>query len=280
MTNADKKKPRENNKTQLILFILILFISLIFIAVSAAAQTQEEIENMSAAEAEELMAEILKSSSEIMASSPNVTIATQLLAALPEREDKPAVAVYRITDRTGQVKNNTGSAVVTQGATDMMITALKRSRQFKVLDRTNFGDFMNEQNLKTNERLAFDQGPDIGEMTGANYIIEGSITEYQVDRSTGGVGLNIGGVGGNREYAKATTAVDIRLLDSTTGEVIWSESLKGEIEGKKVGLQAFSFMGNNIVEFETGQGKQEVINLVIRTLLEESVYKIYESGLI
>ena len=245
----------------------------------AAAQTQEEIENLSEAEAEELMAEILENSSGIIASSPNVTAATQLLASLPEREDKPAVAVYSIDDRTGQYKES-GSAVVTQGATDMMITALKRSRQFKVLDRVNFGDFMNEQNLKTNDRLSPGQGPSIGQMTGADYVIQGAITEYQVDRNTGGVGLNIGGVGGSKEYARATTAVDLRLVDSSSGEVVWSESLKGEIVGEKVGLQAFSFMGNNIVEFETGRGKQEVINLVIRTLLEESVYKIYESGVL
>jgi curli biogenesis system outer membrane secretion channel CsgG len=162
----------------------------------------------------------------------------------------------------------------------MMITALKRSRQFKVLDRVNFGDFMNEQNLKTNDRLAGNEGPGIGEMTGADYIIQGAITEYQVDRNTGGIGLNIGGVGGTKEYARATTAVDIRILDSTTGEVVWSESLKGEIEGERVGVQAFSFMGNNIVEFETGRGKQEVINLIVRTLLEEAVFKIYQQGVI
>lgn len=279
MIKANKKIKGDNYGFQIILILIITVLSLFLFITAAAAQNQEEIESMSAAEAEELMAKILENSETIIASSPNVTVATQLLASLPEREDKPAVAVYSITDRTGQVKNG-GSAVVTQGATDMMITALKRSRQFKVLDRVNFGDFMNEQNLKTNERLAFGQGPDIGEMTGADYVIQGAITEYQVDKSTGGVGLNIGGVGGSKEYARATTAIDLRIVDSTTGEVVWSESLKGEILGEKVGLQAFSFMGNNIVEFETGQGKQEVINLVIRTLLEESVYKIFASQVI
>ena len=279
MLKVKNQSKKENNEFQIIMISILIFLSLFIVTAAAAAQTQEEIENMSAAEAEELMAKILENSSGIMASSPNVTAATQLLASLPEKDSKPAVAVYSITDRTGQVKNS-GAAVVTQGATDMMITALKRSRQFKVLDRINFGDFMNEQNLKTNERLASGQGPTIGEMTGADYVVQGAITEYQVDRSTGGVGLNIGGVGGSKEYARATTAIDVRLVDTTSGEVIWSESLKGEIVGEKVGLQAFSFMGNNIVEFETGRGKQEVINLVIRTLLEESVYKIYESGVL
>ena len=260
-------------------FLIFLLVGALLVISSASVLSSEHEENVSEENSEQLMESILADYESIISSTPNVTPATQLLAALPEREDKPAVAVYAITDRTGQIKEE-GSAVVTQGATDMMITALKRSRQFKVLDRVNFGDFMNEQNLKTNERLAGDEGPGIGQMTGADYIIQGAITEYQVDRNTGGIGLNIGGVGGSKEYARATTAVDIRVLDSTTGEVIWSESLKGEIEGERVGVQAFSFMGNNIVEFETGRGKQEVINLIVRTLLEEAVFKIYQGGVI
>ena len=260
-------------------FLIFLLVGVLLVISSASVLSSEHEENVSEENSEQLMESILADYESIISSTPNVTPATQLLAALPEREDKPAVAVYAITDRTGQIKEE-GSAVVTQGATDMMITALKRSRQFKVLDRVNFGDFMNEQNLKTNERLAGDEGPGIGQMTGADYIIQGAITEYQVDRNTGGIGLNIGGVGGSKEYARATTAVDIRVLDSTTGEVIWSESLKGEIEGERVGVQAFSFMGNNIVEFETGRGKQEVINLIVRTLLEEAVFKIYQGGVI
>lgn len=267
------------NKIIVSYFLIFLLVGALLIFSSVSVLSSEYGENLSAEKSEELMESILAEYESILSSSPNVTPATQLLAALPEREEKPAVAVYSITDRTGQIKED-GSAVVTQGATDMMITALIRSRQFKVLDRVNFGDFMNEQNLKTNDRLSSDEGPAIGKMTGADYVIQGAITEYQVDRNTGGIGLNIGGVGGSREYARATTAVDLRLLDSSSGEVVWSESLKGEIIGEKVGVQAFSFMGNNIVEFETGRGKQEVINLVIRTLLEESVYKIYQSGVV
>jgi len=259
--------------------VVILLAGLLINMSSAASLSSEEIADLSPEEAEAIMDEIVARSDEIISSTPNVTVATQLLASLPEREDKPAVAVYNIADRTGQVKEM-GASVVTQGATDMMITALERSRQFKVISRASFNDFMNEQNLQSNDRFTFGEGPDIGEMTGTDYIIEGAITEYQVDRNTGGTGLSIGGLGGSTEYARATTAIDVRLVDTTTAEVVWSESLKGEITGEKVGLQAFSFMGDNVVEFETGSGKQEVINLVVRTLLEEAVFKMAESGAI
>ncbi|MBF8436988.1 curli production assembly protein CsgG [Halanaerobiaceae bacterium Z-7014] len=259
--------------------LVLLMVGLLINMSSAAALSSEEIADLSPEEAEAIMGEILEQSDEIMSSTPNVTVATQLLASLPEREDKPAIAVYKIEDKTGQVKDM-GASVVTQGATDMMITALERSRQFEVISRAGFNDFMNEQNLQSNDRFAFGEGPELGELTGTDYIIEGAVTEYQVDKSTGGTGLSIGGLGGTSEYARATTAIDVRLVDTTTAEVVWSESLKGEILGEKVGLQAFSFMGDNVVEFETGQGKQEVINMVVRTLLEEAVFKMAESGAI
>ncbi len=227
-------------------------------------------------ELEAMKEEILKNSDDIISSSINVTTATQLLAALPEPEEKPGIAVYHIIDKTGQ-HTNQGSSVVSQGASDMMITALMRSRQFKVIDRVNFNDFMNEQNLQTNNRFKSGAGPEIGELSGADYIIDGAVTEYQVDKETGGLGLNIAGIGGNEQRAVAKTAVDIRLTDTTSGEVVWSKSLKGDIKGEKVGIQAFSFLGDNIVEFETGSGKQEVINLVLRTLIEEAVFMLSES---
>ena len=158
-----------------------------------------------------------------------------------------------------------------------MITALKRSRQFKILDRTALGNFMNEQQLQNENRFAEGSGPNLGQMTGPDYIINGAITEYQVDKKSGGAGLSIAGIGGNKEYAVASTALDLRLVDTTTGEVVWARSLKDQIVGEKIGIQAFSFMGENIVEFETGRGKQEVINLVVRTIIEEAVFELARS---
>ena len=251
------------------LSVMMLLVLLITPGVAATEITKENTE--------ELLAEILAASDKILSSEPNVTKATQLLAALPEPKTKPKIAIYSINDKTGQIKD-IGSSVVTQGATDMMITALQRSRQFIILDRVNFVNLMNEQNLRSKGRLRQEDGPQIGQMTGADYVLSGAITEYQVDKETSGLGLKIAGLGGSNKYATAATAIDLRLTDTTTGEVVWAVSLKKEIKGKKVGLQTFAFIGNNVVEFETGKGKQEVINLVIRTLLEEAIFKLSQSN--
>ncbi|HBG00986.1 MAG TPA: curli production assembly protein CsgG [Firmicutes bacterium] len=228
------------------------------------------------------MEAVLASPEDVLMSVTNVTTASQLLAALPDPKERIPIAIYAITDSTGQYKADGGasSTVVTQGGTEMLITALQRSRQFNVLDRHRFGDLMNEQNLVSSSRITPGQGPELGALSGAQFMITGSITEYQVSKETKGIGLIIAGKGGTQEYARASVALDLRVTHLTTGEVVWAESLQGEIFGEKVGIQLFSFLGKNIVEFETGSGKQQVINLVVRTLLEEAVFKLVQSGVL
>lgn len=252
--------------------LLITFSIILIFTASVAAENLDELEK-------ETMAKILNNAEEIKSAEANVTTATQLLMALEEPEKKKKIAVYSINDKTGK-RDETGSRVLTQGAVDMMITALKRSRQFKIIDRTALGNFMNEQQLQSENRFAQNTGPEIGQMTGPDYIINGAITEYQVDKKSGGSGLSIAGIGGTKEYAVASTALDLRLVNTTTGKVVWAKSLKDQIVGEKVGIQAFSFMGENIVEFETGKGKQEVINLVVRTIIEEAVFELAQSEVI
>ncbi len=250
---------------------LVLIISG-FLAVEISA---DELDLEDDQELEDLKDEILADSDQILSADPNVNTSTQLLASLDEPEDKPAVAVFEIDDETGEFTED-GSSLVSQGAGDMLVTALKRSRQFKVLERISDEHLMNEHDLKDNNLIAADEGPELNELAGADYIIDGSVTEYQVDKESGGTGLSIAGVGGSDEYAVASTAIDLRLVDATSGEVLWSRSLRDEIEGERVGIETFEFMGENIVEFEAGQGKQEVVNLVLRRLLEEAVFELSE----
>ncbi|RCW52329.1 MULTISPECIES: CsgG/HfaB family protein [Halanaerobium] len=253
--------------------IAVLLIVSLFAGGSTGLLPEKEVTEKLAADPNQTINEIRASADQIITSQENVTTATQLLAALPEREEKYQIAIYDIKDKTGQY-SEIGSMVVSQGATEMLITALVRSRQFKVLDRVNISNFMTEQTLVDQDRTTGNDGPVTGELTGAHYVIDGAITEYQIDKKTGGLGLIIAGKGGQQEYAVASCAVDLRVTDTTTGEVVWAKSLKKEIIGERISFQVFSFMGNNIVEFESGRGKQEVINLVVRTLLEEAVYQL------
>jgi len=216
----------------------------------------------------------------------NTTEATEKLLSLPVPEKRIPVAVYALWDKTGQLKDDQlgmaarKSTAVSQGASEMLITALDRSRQFKLLDRVTFKNLMTEQDLRGKKRLAAnDPYPEINKLIGAKYIIEGAITEYNCDVITAGGGLKIAGIGGKTKFARATAAIDLRVIDTTTGEVVKTLSMRDRIIGTMVGLNLFSFLRTkDLFEFEAGRARQEPINLVVRRLIETMVYELVKSG--
>ena len=223
---------------------------------------------------------------ERMTNSPtlNVTIETEELLNLPAPEERVPVAVYELLDKTGQYKDDEigtrKSTIMSQGAVEMLITALDRSGQFKVLDRVIFQHILTEQDLRGKGRLVNDDSyPQLNKLIGAKYVIEGAVTEYNCDVVTGGVGLTIGGKGGRYKSAKATAAIDLRVTDVSTGEVVKTLSMRDKMVGKMVGLNIFAFFnGASLYEFELGKADQEPINLVIRRLLEHMVLELVKSG--
>lgn len=223
---------------------------------------------------------------ERMTNSPtlNVTIVTEELSNLPAPEERVPVAVYELKDKTGQYKDDEigtrKSTIMSQGAVEMLITALDRSGQFKVLDRIIFQHILTEQDLRGKKRLVNDDSyPHLNKLIGAKYIIEGAITEYNCDVVTGGIGLTIGGKGARYKHARATAAIDMRVTDVSTGEVVKTLSMRDKMVGKMVGLNVFAFFnGTSLIEFELGKADQEPINMVIRRLIEHMVLELVNSG--
>lgn len=214
----------------------------------------------------------------------NTTDVTEKLLSLPVPEKKIPVAVYELRDKTGQLKDDQlaarKSTAVSQGASEMLITALHRSRQFRVLDGVGFKHLLTEQDLRGKKRLTKnDPYPEINKLIGAKYIIAGAITEYNCDVATAGGSLKIAGIGGKTKFARATAAIDLRVTDTTTGEVVKALSMRDRIIGTMVGLNLFSFLKTkHLYEFEAGRGRQEAINLVVRRLIETMVYELVKSG--
>lgn len=202
------------------------------------------------------------------------------LINLPKPDRKIIVTVYRFQDKTGQFNDSDKlrySTAVTQGATSQLITALMRAKYFTVVERAHLDDLITEQKLKIEKRVQANTGPQIGKLYGAEYIITGDITEYNVDVITAGAGVRVSGAGGSAQVAVATAAIDLRIVESTTGRIVFNKSLRKSIVGKQVGLNIFRFWDNRLYEINGGIANQEPIQLAIRELLEEGVHMICTS---
>ena len=68
-------------------------------------------------------------------------------------------------------------------------------------------------------------------MTGAQYIVLGRVTGYEdgVQTKQSGGGVRFLGFGGNKSTleSKAYFSIDLRVVDSSTGEVIGSRTVEG-----------------------------------------------------
>ena len=176
-------------------------------------------------------------------------IASTLIAA-----EKPVVAV-------NEFKNETSAGWWYGGAgrdlADMLTNELQATGKFKLVEREKLAAVLDEQDLADSGRIKKGTGAKIGKLTGAQYIVTGSLSSYEEDVQGTGGGLSFRGisVGGKKE--SAYLAVDLRVIDTTTGEIEFTRTVEGRSSGGglNVGLYRGGFGGNLAKHEKTPAGK-------------------------
>ncbi len=149
--------------------------------------------------------------------------------------------------------------------TTMLESALYDSGRFIIVEREKLKDVIAEQDLITSGRAAKAKNvAQTGLIRPARYIAAGAITEVSHNQSGGGAGVNIGGfrIGGSR--SEAQIALIVKLVDTTTGEIVAKERIVGKAgaTGLNVGLTSGS-VGVDLGGFKKtpiGQAAQDCIN--------------------
>jgi curli biogenesis system outer membrane secretion channel CsgG len=139
----------------------------------------------------------------------------------------------------------------------MLSNELASTKAFKVLDRTKTQRVLEEQNLAASGRVSGSQGAKMGKMLGAQYLITGTVSSYEEDvKSTGG-GISFGGVSVGGKSESAYLAIDMQVINATTGEISYSRSVEGRSKGggMSLGLYRGGFGGSLQNENKTPAGK-------------------------
>ena len=97
----------------------------------------------------------------------------------------------------------------------------------------------------------------IGKLTGAQYLVAGTVTAYEENTKSTGGGISFGGVSLGGKSNQAYLAVDIRVINAETGEVDFVRTVEGRAKGGglSVGLYRGGFGGNLASENKTPAGK-------------------------
>lgn len=180
------------------------------------------------------------------------------LAGVPDialaRGEKPVLAVIEFENQSGAGWWRGGVGWELAG---MLSNELSATNAFKVLERDQIRAVLDEQNLAASGRVAAGSGAQIGKLTGAQYLIAGTVTAYEEETASTGGGISFGGVSVGGSSEKAYLAVDLRVINATTGEVDYSRTIEGLAKGggMSLGLYRGGFGGELASQNKTPAGK-------------------------
>jgi len=146
---------------------------------------------------------------------------------------RPVLAVLKFQDESGAMPLQGGVGRV---LTNIVGTELAARDVFTVVERRKLAAVLEEQDLAQSGRLKPGEGARIGQLTGAQYLVMGTISAYEDNEKTeisGGM-FRKGKVESVSEGAYL--AVDLRVVDTTSGEVAFARTVEGRTEGYRTDI--------------------------------------------
>ena len=126
-----------------------------------------------------------------------------------------------------------------KGVSDLLTNALVKDGTYIVLERSKVEQILKEQNFGASGRLDASTAAQIGKILGADAVIIGTITQFNLEQSKSGGSIGgFLGIGANTEKNKAFVQVNSRLVSTTTiGEIL--AVAEGEGNASKSGGGSF-----------------------------------------
>ncbi len=186
----------------------------------------------------------------------------------PYTGPKKRIAVTKFVNKARGVY---GSWALGEGFAEMLTTDLIKTGRFIVIERQALHDVIGEQELGQSGLVRKETAAKVGQMLGAQIIVRGVVSEFQLQQSGGGGGIAIKGIRLGMRASNAHVAVDIRLIDSTTGQVLHSHNAVGKAESSGLSLGIASgdvaFGAEGFQKTPLGQATRQAIHDAVRFII-------------
>lgn len=153
-------------------------------------------------------------------------LAALLFASAAPAQDKPVLGVLKLQDETGAMPFQGGVGRV---LTNILTNELAARPVFTVVERRRLQAILEEQELGLSGHLAPGEGAKIGQLSGADYLVMGTVTAFERDVERSSKRGFLFGSGAATETTKSYLALDLRVVDTTTGEISYARTIEGKV---------------------------------------------------
>lgn len=166
--------------------------------------------------------------------------------AVLEVENKSNQKVVRVSYGGKTVDAEVATrGVPVNGIEAMMTDALFRSGRFRVMERQKVSKALKEQDFGASGRVTSQSAAKIGKVIGAETLVQAVVTEYapNFEGKSGGLGGITDGLLGGLKLGKKSSlvAMNFRLFDAETGEVMFTKQVKAVVGETEFGFGAIGW---------------------------------------
>lgn len=161
-------------------------------------------------------------------SAPPATATAEPLPP-PFQGVRKRLAVIKLENKT-KTPLPDASWLLGEGLTEMLTTELFRTGRFVMVERAALAEVVKEQELGQTGLVQKETAAQVGELLGAQLLVSGAVTEFEESAKGGGTGINVGGLLLGFRGRTSHVAIDIRLVDVSTGEIVKSYNASGKAE--------------------------------------------------
>lgn len=161
------------------------------------------------------------------------------LVGIARAEEKPRMAVMRFTNNTnaGWWHSGTGSEL-----SDMLTSELSSTKKFRLVERREIEKVVNELRFGESGLVDTSTRVKLGKIKGAQYLVMATVSSFEEGTESKGSGVHFMGIGVGGSSAKAYIAVDLKVVDVETSEVIDTRTIEATSEATSQSISG-SFMG-------------------------------------
>lgn len=169
-----------------------------------------------------------------------------------EVDNNSSTSSYTVSTMMGSVDYSASTTgVPVNGIEAIVIDSLSQTGRFRLVERTELGDVLAEQDLASSGRVAKPSGAKTGNVLGAEYLVQLVVTDYE--SKTSGTNKGVGGIltrkvpllGGIKAGSSTgRVGLNIRLIDAETSEITFTKQIEAVIKETNLAFGGAGLIGD------------------------------------